>query len=112
MTSFDDLRDYMAMPRLTGLRLSPDGSWLAATVQTLSPDGKKFSSSIWRIATGDKSAARLTRSAEGESSPEFLPDGGLLFLSGRPGPAPTASWCCWPTRTAASGTRPWWPTAS
>ncbi len=87
MTSFDDLRDYMAMPRLTGLRLSPDGSWLAATVQTLSPDGKKFSSSIWRIATGDKSAARLTRSAEGESSPEFLPDGGLLFLSGRPGPA-------------------------
>ena len=54
---------------------------------TLSPDGKKFSSSIWRIATGDKSAARLTRSAEGESSPEFLPDGGLLFLSGRPGPA-------------------------
>jgi len=87
VTSFDDLRDYMAMPRLTGLRLSPDGGWLAATVQTLSPDGKKFSSSIWRIATADKSAARLTRSAEGEGSPEFLPDGGLLFLSRRPGPA-------------------------
>jgi dipeptidyl aminopeptidase/acylaminoacyl peptidase len=92
VTSFDDLRDYVAMPRLTGLRLSPDGSWLAATVQALSPDGKKFSSSIWRIATSDKSATRLTRSAEGESSPEFLPDGGLLFLSRRPGPAtaPTA----------------------
>src|ERR1700684_185146 len=75
------------MPRLTGLRLSPDGSWLAAAVQALSPDGKKFSSSIWRIATGDKSAARLTRAAEGESSPEFLPDGTMVFLSRRPGPA-------------------------
>ena len=25
---------------------------------------------------------------------------------GAPAPAPPASWCCWPTRTAASGTRP------
>ncbi len=95
MTSFDDLRDYMAMPRLTGLRLSPDGSWLAAAVQMLAPDGKKFSSSIWRIATGpaagDQAAVRLTRSAEGESSPEFLPDGGLLFLSRRPAAAPPGS---------------------
>jgi len=91
VTSFDDLRDFMAMPRLTGLRLSPDGSWLAATASMLSPDGKKFCSSIWRIATGqagpDQAAVRLTRSAEGESSPEFLPDGGLLFLSRRPGQA-------------------------
>jgi dipeptidyl aminopeptidase/acylaminoacyl peptidase len=126
VTPFDDLRDYVALPRLAGLRLSPDGSWLAATVQALSPDGKKFSSSIWRIATGqggarpgeaaqggaapdtegggaapgeaaqdgaspgsagDRAALRLTRSAEGESSPEFLPDGALLFLSRRPGPA-------------------------
>jgi dipeptidyl aminopeptidase/acylaminoacyl peptidase len=92
VTSFDDLHDYVAMPRLAGLRLSPDGSWLAATVQALSPDGKKFSPSIWRIATGqagpqDQAAVRLTRSAEGESNPGFLPDGTLLFLSRRPGPA-------------------------
>jgi dipeptidyl aminopeptidase/acylaminoacyl peptidase len=89
MTAFEDLRDFMAMPRLTGLRLSPDGSWLAATVQALSPDGKKFSASIWRMATepGGRPAVRLTRSAEGEASPEFLPDGALLFLSKRPGPA-------------------------
>ena len=42
VTSFDNLGDYVAMPRLTGLRLAPDGSWLAATVQALSLDGKKF----------------------------------------------------------------------
>jgi dipeptidyl aminopeptidase/acylaminoacyl peptidase len=90
VTSFDDLHDYVAMPRLSGLRLSPDGTWLAATVAALSPDGKKFSSSIWRICAGDQPAVRLTRSAEGESNPEFLPDGSLLFLSRRPGQAPGA----------------------
>jgi dipeptidyl aminopeptidase/acylaminoacyl peptidase len=91
VTSFDDLRDFVAMRRLTGLRLSPDGGWLAATVQELSPDGKKFISSIWRIGTGhadaSQPAVRLTRSAEGESSPEFLPDGAVAFLSRRPAPA-------------------------
>src|SRR5271154_1402801 len=46
---FHDLDDYVAIPRMTGLRLSPDGSWLAATVQSLSPDRKKYVTSIWRI---------------------------------------------------------------
>ena len=46
---FHDLSDYVAIPRVTGLRLSPDGSWLAASVQTLSKDRKKFVTSVWRI---------------------------------------------------------------
>ena len=39
MTPFHDLHDYLALPRLTGLRLAPDGSWLAVTVSALAPDG-------------------------------------------------------------------------
>jgi dipeptidyl aminopeptidase/acylaminoacyl peptidase len=85
-TPFHDLNDYIAIPRLTGLRLSPDGSWLAATVQSLSADKKKYVTSIWRIDTGGGPPARLTRSAEGEGSPRFLPDGALLFTSKRPDP--------------------------
>ena len=85
---FRDLHDYVAVPRMTVLRLSPDGSWLAAAVQTVAADGKKFVSSIWRIEAGPagtgRGPARLTRSAEGESGPEFLPDGSLLFSSKRP----------------------------
>ena len=86
MTNFRDVRDYVAIPRLTALRLSADGSWLAAVVQARSRDGKKFVSSIWRIdaSPGAAGPARLTRSAEGETSPEFLPDGSLLFISARP----------------------------
>jgi dipeptidyl aminopeptidase/acylaminoacyl peptidase len=83
---FLDLSDYVAIPRVTGLRLSPDGSWLAASVQTLSKDRKKFVTSIWRIDPHGGAPHRLTRSAEGEGGPRFLPDGSLLFTSKRPAP--------------------------
>ena len=91
MTPFDDLASFIALPRVTGLRLAPDGSWLAVSVQQPDPDGKKFSSAIWRVPAeaGPDAAApvRLTRSAPGEDSPVFLPDGSLLFTSRRPDPA-------------------------
>jgi dipeptidyl aminopeptidase/acylaminoacyl peptidase len=89
VTPFHDLHDYMALPRLTGLRLAPDGSWLAASVSALSADGRTFKPSIWRIPAGPgqaRPATRLTRSADGEDNPAFLPDGSLLFLSARPAP--------------------------
>ena len=55
------------------------------------PDGRTFKPSIWRIPaepgqTGRPARARLTRSAEGEDNPAFLPDGSLVFLSARPAP--------------------------
>src|SRR5467141_3361523 len=74
-TPFRDLSDFMAVPRVGALRLSLDGSWLAAAVQTLSTDGKKYLTSIWRIDPQGGPPRRLTRSAEGEGSPRFLPDG-------------------------------------
>ncbi len=83
-TPFGDLDDFVAVPRVAGLRLAPDGSWLAATVQTLSADRKKYLTSIWRIDTQGGPSRRLTRSAGGEGSPRFLPDGSLLFTSKRP----------------------------
>jgi dipeptidyl aminopeptidase/acylaminoacyl peptidase len=87
---FHDLADYVAIPRIGALRLAPDGTWLAAAVQTLSPDRKKYLTSIWRIDTQGGPSRRLTRSAEGEASPRFLPDGSLLFTSKRPDPEVSA----------------------
>src|SRR5271166_288136 len=82
-----DLQEYAAIPRVTALRLAPDGSWLAAVVQNAGGEPPKYLSSIWRIDTaGQREPVRLTRSAEGEASPEFLPDGSLLFASKRPDP--------------------------
>jgi dipeptidyl aminopeptidase/acylaminoacyl peptidase len=73
--SFHDLADFVAIPRVAALRLAPDGSWLAAAVQTLSADRKKYLTSLWRIDTRGGPPRRLTRSAEGEANPRFLPDG-------------------------------------
>ena len=97
-TPFHDLTDFVAIPRVMALRLAPDGSWLAAAVQTLSADRKKYLTSLWRIDTGGGPARRLTRSAEGEASPRFLADGSLLFTSKRPDPAAS------PARPDGTGT--------
>ncbi len=86
-TPFHELGDFVALPRVAALRLAPDGTWLAAAVQTLSADKKKYLTSIWRIDAAGGPARRLTRSAEGEGSPRFLPDGSLLFTSLRADPA-------------------------
>src|SRR5580693_4358715 len=92
VSAFTDLSAFAAVPRLAGIRLSPDGTWLAATVQTVAGEPGKYVSSIWRVETAraDARPARLTRSAEGESGPQFLPDGGLLFTSARPAPPAAA----------------------
>ena len=82
-TPFHDLAGFVALPRVAALRLAPDGTWLAAAVQALSAGKKKYLTSIWRIDPQGGPARRLTRSAEGEGSPRFLPDGSLLFISGR-----------------------------
>jgi dipeptidyl aminopeptidase/acylaminoacyl peptidase len=87
-TPFHELARYVAIPRVTALRLSPDGDWLAAAVQTLAPDRKTYVTSIWRIPATPASAGgpvRLTRSPDGETNPRFRPDGSLLFISKRPG---------------------------
>ena len=83
-SAFNDLSEYVRLPRLSGLALSPDGTRLITTVQELSADGTRYLSAVWEIdPAGVRPSRRLTRSAKGESSPAFLPDGTLLFRSGR-----------------------------
>jgi len=78
----------LRLPRLSGLRLSPDGSRLVVAVGGVAPDGKKMATAIWGVDPADAvPARRLTRSVAGESpSVAFLPDGTLLFESARPDP--------------------------
>jgi len=91
VTEFTELGEFIAIPRMGALRLSPDGRWLAAAVGTLSADKKKYVNSIWRIDTEGAAAERLTRSAEGEADAAFLSDGSLLFVSSRPDPTAKAA---------------------
>jgi dipeptidyl aminopeptidase/acylaminoacyl peptidase len=83
-TAFHDLDHYVALRRVTGMRLSPAGDRLVASAQQLAPDKKTYLSALWQIdPRGDEPARRLTRGASGETSPAFLPDGSLLFVSKR-----------------------------
>jgi dipeptidyl aminopeptidase/acylaminoacyl peptidase len=84
---FADLAAYVALPRLGNLALSPDGSRLAVAVQTLNRERTKWQSAVWEVdPAGARPPRRLTRSALGESSPGWAPDGTLLFTSTRPDP--------------------------
>ena len=78
----------LRLPRLSSLRLSPDGRRLVVAVETVAPDGKKMATGLWQVdPSGQSQARRLTRSTEGESGGHaFLPDGALLFASSRPDP--------------------------
>lgn len=103
MTVFDDLDAYLALPRVSGLAVSPDGSRLVTTVSTLNDKRTEFVSAIWELdPAGADPARRLTHGVKGESAPVFTADGDLLFLAVRPGDGedkpPAALW-----RLPASG---------
>ncbi|WP_404434459.1 prolyl oligopeptidase family serine peptidase [Microbacterium lacus] len=87
-TPFDSLPDYLALPRIEGLALSPDGRRVVLTVATLKKDGTGFDRSLWAVpadgSDGSGGATRLTRSAKGESAPAFTAAGDVLFVSARP----------------------------
>lgn len=86
-TPFHDLDQYVAIPRLNGLVLSPDGTRLVTAVATLNSKKTKFVTALWEVdPTNDEPARRLTRSAKGESSAAFTQHGDLLFTSARPDP--------------------------
>jgi dipeptidyl aminopeptidase/acylaminoacyl peptidase len=89
---FSSLTGFVAIPRVGALALSADGSRLAVSVQTLDAEKKKWQSALWEIdPEGSRPPRRLTRSAPGESSPSWAPDGSLLFTSARPDPDATES---------------------
>ncbi|MCC2334050.1 S9 family peptidase [Cellulomonas wangsupingiae] len=86
-TPFHDLDAYVALPRLSGLVLSPDGSRLVTAVQTLDRKRTAYVTALWEVdPAGERPARRLTRSAKSEASAAFTPAGDLLFTSARPDP--------------------------
>jgi len=112
---YSDLAAFQALPRLSGLVLSPDGRRLLTTVDTLDAKGVRWTKAVWELdPAGVAPARRLTRSAKGEGAPVIASDGAVLFTSARPAPdteaaddEPSALWALPPTGEAhVAGTRP------
>ncbi len=98
-TPFHDLDAYVALPRVSRLVLSPDGTRLVTAVTTLDPKRTAYVTALWEVdPAGRRPARRLTRGAQGESGAAFTPDGDLLFVAARPSSAepedepPAALW--------------------
>jgi len=86
-TPFHDLDHYLAIPRISGLAMSPDGRRLVVSVATLNDKGTDYRTALWEIdPAGTRPARRLTRSAKGEAGAAFAADGTLYFTSERPDP--------------------------
>ncbi|NLV79701.1 MAG: S9 family peptidase [Rhodococcus sp.] len=94
VTAFDDLDDYLALPRATALALSPDGTRLVLAQSTLDDKATTFVGALWEIdPDGRVPARRLTYGEKGESNPTFTADGDLLFTAARGADdAPVALW--------------------
>jgi dipeptidyl aminopeptidase/acylaminoacyl peptidase len=84
-TPFHDLDSYLALPRVSGLVVSPDGRRAVTTVAELNEQRNEFVSALWELdPAGEQPAHRLTRGAKGESAPSFTASGDLLFVATRP----------------------------
>ncbi|WP_163745857.1 S9 family peptidase [Mycolicibacterium helvum] len=83
---FDDLDDYLALPRVSGLAVSADGSRVVTTIAELNATKTEYITAVWELdPAGAAPARRLTRGAKGEAAPTFTADGDLLFTSVRAG---------------------------
>ncbi len=77
--SFHDVRD---------VQISPDGQWVAYTLNSVDVAGDKSDTDVWMVSWDGSRQLRLTSSPENENAPRWSPDGRYLsFLSGRPGKA-------------------------
>ena len=84
---FHDLDHYLALPRVSGLALSPDGRRIVTAVATLNAKATDYVSALWELdPEGRRSARRITRSAKGEAGAAFASNGDLYFTSARPDP--------------------------
>ena len=79
MHRFHDVRDA---------QISPDGKWVAYTVNSVDAAADKSDTDVWIASWDGKQQLRMTTSTESESAPRWSPDGRWLsFLSSRPGKA-------------------------
>jgi dipeptidyl aminopeptidase/acylaminoacyl peptidase len=77
------VEQHVALKRVAEIAASPDGAWLAVSVQRLDRDGAKYVSDLWKVPLDGAPAVQLTRGDSKDTAPCFRHDGALAFLSNR-----------------------------
>jgi dipeptidyl aminopeptidase/acylaminoacyl peptidase len=83
MNSSYTVEQHIGLKRVTTVAPSPDGGWLAVSVQRLDREGVKYVSDLWKVPTDGSPPLQLTRGDSKDTAPAFRRDGALAFLSNR-----------------------------
>ena len=79
--AYDDLAKIHAV---SDPQRSPDGKWVAYTVNTTDVEKDKHNRDVWMVSWDGKQQVQLTSSKDSESTPRWSPDGKYLaFLASR-----------------------------
>ena len=82
------IEDYVTMPTLSDVRLSPDGQRIAYVVTRADMTRSAYDSDIWIVGTRGEGARQITHSRGNDTQPRWSPDGKrLAFVSERDGAA-------------------------
>src|SRR3989442_10418814 len=78
------LDDLLTIKSVGGTQISPDGQWIAYTVNYGDFKQDAFITQIWLVASDGGKTFQLTRGEKSSTNPKWSPDGqSLAFLSNR-----------------------------
>ena len=81
-----ELKDWYRLNTLSSPAMSPDGSRIAFTVQTVNEKDNEYHREVWVVPTAGGEPRRMTSPGTESSNPRWSHDGKILmFTSRRPG---------------------------